>query len=919
MLDFRHMKSLESAGKLKLYPAQNAGGFALLALFYGVLSGSVLAIAQLPPSQGQMSSPSAGGTDCSDPAMAGLAECQSSATPVSPSGMQGQLPRETSVSRGATPGATSLNYTDTERLAQSPAGVRAGVTYSQAPEPLTEFQRFVAATAGQVLPVFGANLFRNIPSTFAPLDMSPVPSDYVLGPDDELRIRTWGQVNFQSNLRVDRSGEIYLPQVGPVHVAGLPYSELDGHLRSAIGRVYKNFDLTADVGQIRAIQVYVSGQARQPGMYTISSLSTLVDAIFATGGPTVQGSLRAIEVRRDGATVTTFDLYDLLIRGDKSKDVKLASGDVIYIPPVGAQVAITGSVRRPSIYELKPNETLQALVDDAGGASAVAAESRISIERIDAHKDRQAMELAFDQAVLATPLADGDLVRLYPILPQYQKTVTLRGNLANPGRFAWHEGMHLSDLIPDRESLLTRDYWWKRAQLGLPEPEFQPSLANENLHQPIENNAVPVNRNGLIQLGALGRAGAAMTAGQAMDTTTSAQSGSLQQAGSLQMGQESTQAFLDQNGVPGGQATEPGQGQLTAQQRASSSTLASEQVSGNNFAKWGPEAGRNHVRRLSPEIDWSYAVIERTDKETLKAKLLPFDLGKLVLQHDVSQDRTLEPGDVVTIFSEADIQLPISQQTKYVHLEGEFVHAGVYSVLPGETLRQLVERAGGITPSAYLYGSEFTRESTRVMQQARLDEYTQNLDVRIQHSNLALAASSAVSQDQATGRQAAASEAELLNRLRQIRATGRIVLQFNPNSSGMANIPDLSLEDGDRFIIPSVPENVSVVGAVYDQNSFLYDKRKRVNSYLQLAGGPTRDADRKREFVIRADGEVVSYLTTKGLWGNDFENLRLNPGDTIVVPEKTFKPSPLRGALDYTQLFSQVALGAASLTYLPVP
>ncbi len=859
-------------------------------------------------------------TDCTDPSSANLPECANATQGaaggsfINPIGA-GQVPAQAG---GTIPG-TGLNYSDLERFGQgrqSQSQQRQPIT---TPEPLTEFQRFVAATTGQVLPIYGANLFRNIPSTFAPLDMSPVPSDYVIGPDDELRIRTWGQVNFQSNLRVDRSGDIYLPQVGPVHVAGLHSSELDGHLRSAVGRVYKNFDLTADVGQIRAIQVYLSGQARQPGMYTISSLSTLVDAIFATGGPSVQGSMRAIEVRRDGATLTTFDLYDLLVRGDKSKDVKLASGDVIYIPPVGAQAAMTGSVRHPSIYELKPNETLKELVDDAGGASAVADESRISIERIDAHKDRQAMEVAYDPTGLATQLADGDLVRVYAMVPQYQKTVTLRGNLANPGRFAWHEGMHLSELIPDRESLLTRDYWWKRAQLGLPEPEFQPLLANDNLHQPRENAAVPVNRNGLVQLGALGQAGAAMTAipgqipGQALRTAASAG------AEPPQLGQESAQTFLDQNGTPAGQAAEPGQEQLSAQQRASSSTLASEQVSGNNFTKWGAEAARNHVRRLSPEIDWSYAVIERTDKETLKAKLLPFDLGKLVLQHDASQDLALEPGDVVTIFSEADIQLPKAQQTKFVHLEGEFVHAGVYSVQPGETLRELVQRAGGITQNAYLYGSEFTRESTRAMQQARLDEYIQNLDVRIQHSNLALAASSAVSQDQTSGKQAAASEAELLNRLRQVRATGRIVMQFNPNSSGIASIPNLSLEDGDRFIIPSVPENVSVVGAVYDQNSFLYDKRKRVNSYLQLAGGPTRDADRKREFVIRADGEVVSYLTTKGLWGNDFENLRMNPGDTIVVPEKTFKPSPLRGALDYTQLFSQVALGAASLTYLPVP
>ncbi len=869
--------------------------------------------------------------------MADSPQCLDQGTAQNPMGIsqgQMQMPAESVVS------SPNLNYSDTEALTRQrtgqPAGQRTGQNTVLPPEPLTEFQRFVASTTGQVLPIYGASLFRTAPSTFAPLDMTPVPSDYVLGPDDELRIRVWGQVNFQSNVRVDRSGEIYLPQVGPVHVAGLKDSELDGHLRSAIGRVYRNFDLMADVGQIRAIQVYVSGQAQKPGMYTISSLSTLLDAIFASGGPTVQGSLRNIEVRRNGASVTDFDLYQLLVHGDKSKDVKLQSGDVIFIPPVAAQVALTGSVRHAGIYELKANETLDELLQDAGGASATAAEGRISLERIDAHKSREALEVAYDQTGLATQLADGDIVRVYPIVPQYQKTVIVRGNLANPGRFGWHEGMHVSELIPDQESLVTRDYWWKRAQLGLPEPEFQPLLENDNLHQPSGTGAVTVNRNGLMRLGGMSQTNQTYgvlnqpygAVGQPAGSLNSTQSPAMQtgaQTPQPSLAQESPSAFLGQDGLPQdstmvqgqAQARYPQDQQLGADQRAASSSLAVEEVNGSTPQQWRQH--RNRVEKLAPEIDWNYAVIERQDPETLKAKLIPFDLGKLVQQHDASQDLELQPGDVVTIFSEADIRVPLGQQTKFVHLEGEFVHAGVYSVRPGETLRDLVARAGGITPNAYLYGSEFTRESTRAVQQARLDEYVQSLDVRIQHSNLALAASSAVSQDTTTGLQAQASERELLGRLRQIRATGRIVLEFKPNSSGGASVPALALEDGDRFIIPSVPASVNVVGAVYDQNSFLYARQKRVGTYLQLAGGPTADADRKRTFVIRADGEVISYKATKGLWGNDFENLRMNPGDTIVVPEKTFKPSPLRGALDYTQLFSQVALGAASLTYLPVP
>src|SRR5258708_17108151 len=191
------------------------------------------------------------------------------------------------------------------------------------PEPLTEFQKFTASTTGMVLPVFGANLFQSVPSTFAPLDNAPVPPDYVLGPDDEVRLRVWGQVNLNANLRIDRTGDIYVPQVGAVHVAGSRFSDLDQTLRAAVSKNYRNFDLSVQLGDIRAIQIYVTGEARRPGVYTVSSLSTLVDALFSSGGPSVQGSMRHIELRRSGAAITTFDLYPLLVEGDKSKATKL--------------------------------------------------------------------------------------------------------------------------------------------------------------------------------------------------------------------------------------------------------------------------------------------------------------------------------------------------------------------------------------------------------------------------------------------------------------------------------------------------------------------------------------------------------------------------------------------------------------------
>jgi protein involved in polysaccharide export with SLBB domain len=285
--------------------------------------------------------------------------------------------------------------------------------------------------------------------------------------------------------------------------------------------------------------------------------------------------------------------------------------------------------------------------------------------------------------------------------------------------------------------------------------------------------------------------------------------------------------------------------------------------------------------------------------------------------HDSTQNLELQPGDVISIFSQADIHVPIAQQTKFVRLEGEFFHAGTYSVKPGETLRQLVERAGGLTPDAYLYGSQFTRESTRVAQQARIDTYIQSLQLQIERGSLAQASSAVASaQDLASANTALITERELINKLQQIRANGRMVLEVHPNSRSIASLPDLPLEDGDRFIVPSVPANVNVVGSVYDQNSFIFQSDRRIGDYLHLAGGPNRDADKKHIFVVRADGSVLSRQATSSVWGNTFDAVRLNPGDTVVVPEKTYGPSGLRGFLEFSQLFSQLAFGAAAISIL---
>ncbi len=777
------------------------------------------------------------------------------------------------------------------------------------PQPLTEFQMLVAGSVGRIVPIYGADLFVNVPDTFAPVERIPVTPSYIIGPGDELLIRTWGQLNQNLHLVVDRTGSVYIPQVGDVRVAGLQFSGLQSFLKSQFDRVYRNYDLNVNLGQLRSIQVFMTGEARQPGSYTISSLSTLVNAVFACGGPNPNGSLRHIQLKRSGNVITDFDLYDLLLRGDKSKDVPLESGDVIYFPPIGSQVAVVGSVHAPAIYELRGHETIAEAIALAGGVSSLADTSSLEIERTQVQPDGNATRITMDINVnasgLSVPLANADLIRIPTRAQRFDKTVTLRGNVANPGRFAWHPGMRIRDLIPDKESLLTPGYWLRRQELGLPVTSFQPMLppiaqrpsslaqTGQGISRPyaVPQDVQTLNSGLFPQL----------TEGVPNDIASS--SGASTQYSSLAASTEENNSTVSRPGT--GQAPRLGAPEATP----ATLGVGPQLVTTPHFPI------QTQVVRTSPDIDWSYAVVERVEPRTLSTQLIPFNLGAAVLDHDESADVSLEPGDVITIFSDADIRVPQAQQTKYVRLEGEFVHAGIYSALPGETLRHLVIRAGGLTPQAYLYGSQFSRESTRREQQQRLDEYVAALSYEIEIAASNKSTSVVSAQEAATTGASVASQRELVNSLRQARATGRIVLHIPPSHSSVASLPDLPLEDGDRFVVPPIPSTVGIVGAVYDPNSFVYAAHQDAGEYLRNSGGPSRNADRRQIFIIRADGSVVSrqYLAHT-LWSSsEFDRQPMYPGDTIVVPEAINRTSVLRGLTDWSAVFSQFALGAAAI------
>ncbi|HWR14180.1 MAG TPA: SLBB domain-containing protein [Terriglobales bacterium] len=676
----------------------------------------------------------------------------------------------------------------------------------------------------------------------------PVPADYILGPNDELLIRVWGQIDFNARVVIDRNGQIYLPKVGTLTVTGLKYTELQAYLKANVGRLFKNFDLNVNLGRLRSIQVYVVGRARKPGVYTVGSLSTLVNALFASGGPDANGSMRHIQVRRQSGAVVDFDLYDLLVKGDKSKDIFLQSGDVIYIPPVGPQVAITGSVNLPGIYELRDVTKLQDQLETAGGLSTTADGSRVILERIENRTVRNVEEFTLDTIGLGRSLQDGDVIRVFPISPRFDNAVTLRGNVARPGRYPWREGMRLHDLIPSRNAIVTADYWARQNELGQNKTEW--------IDRTLERKRQEDHRY-----------------------------------------QRDNKSQADGSIPKNDDLDEPDAKQDEDQGIAKVRRLKEE---------------RAVLRRNPAEINWDYAVVQRLNPEDLTSRLIPFNLSKAIADSKSEDNIGLQPGDVITIFSQADITVPVEQRTKFVKIEGEVKASGIYRAEPGETLRDLVSRAGGFTPKAFVFASDFRRESTREEQQKKLEAAADQIehDLRAKSAEVAKLSNP---EDRVAALQQLEADRQALQRFRTAKATGRIVLDLRPKDNDISALPAIDLEDGDTLIVPAMPATVEVVGSVYNQSAFLFQSGMNVKHYLDKAGGATRDADTGRIFVIRADGSVVSKQRHRGIWSAGFDNLQLLAGDTLVVPSRIRTTSLLRELRDWSQVFAQFALGAAAI------
>jgi protein involved in polysaccharide export with SLBB domain len=770
------------------------------------------------------------------------------------------------------PTATKATATQTPKVTTD-----ANTQNKEEPIVKSEFQDFVTQSTGYLLPIYGHDLFvkstnANPTDKFLPVDNVPVTPDYLIGPGDELLISWWGAVEGATAATVDRNGMINLPQLGQVAVVGVRYQNLQAYLKKAFSKNFRNFELDVSLGKLRSIQVFVVGQATRPGSYNLSSLSTLVNAIFATGGPSVKGSMRHIQLKRGGKVISDFDMYDLLLKGDKSKDVQLLSGDVIYIPAIGAMAAISGSVNTPAIYELKGDDSLAELINLAGGLTNVASGKKVTVERIHDRQVRKVDEFALDKTGLTKLMRDGDLVKVLAISAEFDNAITLRGNIAGSqaGRKPWKEGLRIKDIIPNRAALITDSYWVRKNQSDKTNDgawfmnnQIKPSSDNvwfkKNQVDSVKNkNEVDANQKAK---------------------------------------QDKAIAETDTN--------QPSNSDMRTMDQSIETQLEEDTL-------------RQKIAERVPEINWDYATVERLDRKELITKLIPFNLGK-ALQGDVEHNLSLQPGDIVSIFSKDDIQVPSAKKNNYVILDGEVASPGVYQLLPGEKLRQLVERVGGLTSEAYLFGAEFSRESTRKFQQKRMDDMLTQMDAEIQRT-MTRRSAAALSQDVANS---AVSDAEsqkaMIAKLRKVKATGRIVLEMPVYAEELKNIPELELEDGDRFYVPPKPSTVTVMGTVYNQNAFIYKKGATVSDYVAKAGGATRDGDEGEVYLIRADGLVYSKRQGSMFgFGGGFDGRKAMPGDAIIVPEKLERYNLTKELRDWSQIFFQFAIGAASMKTIGV-
>jgi protein involved in polysaccharide export with SLBB domain len=717
---------------------------------------------------------------------------------------------------------------------------------------------------------FGYDLFKNAPSTFAPTTDVPVPSDYIVGPGDQLNVQLFGSQNRSFRLTVGRDGRINFPELGPVAVGGLNFASVVADIEQRVSRQMIGVRASVGMGDTRSIRIFVMGEANRPGTYTVSGLATITSALYASGGVKPIGSLRNVQLKRAGAVVRRMDLYDLILRGDTSDDAKLHPGDVIFIPPVGDTVAIDGEVNRPAIYELNGETSVAEMIKLAGGLTNEADVSRAAIVRVNEQRERVVIDVPLDRRGNTQSMRRGDSLRVLRLKPTLDKGITLEGHVYRTGPVAWRDGMHLTDAIGSVDELKPNaDIHYVLIRREVP-PDRTLSVLSADLAAALQNPDSPENvllqpRDRIVVFDS--EAGRAELIAPLLEE--------LRRQSRIE--QPSQIVRVD------GRIKARGEYPLEPGMRVSDLLRAG---GGLQDAAYGVKAELTRYR---------------VGSEARETQLVNIDLAA-ILKGDVSADLILQPFDFLNVQ-----EVPEWSSLEQVTLVGEVRFPGIYSIKRGETLRSVLARAGGLTSLAFPQGSVFTRKDLKDREQVQIDRLADRLQ-----SDLAATALHIAAINQAQAGSALTIGQSLLNQLKSTKAVGRLVIDVDAVMSGAAgSSSDVALREGDVLMIPKIKQEVTVIGEVQSTMSHFYKPNLSRDDYIALSGGLTRKADRSRIYVVRADGSVLSG--EGGGWFRRSGQVAIKPGDTIVAPLDTERMPALPLWQAVTSIVYNLAIAAAAV------
>ncbi|MCX7769939.1 MAG: SLBB domain-containing protein [Proteobacteria bacterium] len=785
----------------------------------------------------------------------------------------------------------------------------------------------------------------------------PVPGKYVVGPGDEIRILMWGRINAQYNLVIDRNGNITIPNIGPIQISGLTYDQMVSLIsKRAEEIVGTNISIT--MGNLKSIPIFVLGDVRKPGAYNIGSFATITDALLIAGGPNNIGSMRNVQLKRRDKVVAVFDLYDLLLKGDKSQDKILQAGDVIFVPVAGPIVGIVGNVKRPAIYELKEGNTLNDLIELAGGILPTGYTQQIQVERI--IKNERQIIIDIDDKNLEKSknfkLEDGDLINIFNIVEKDINVVYLYGNVKKQGKYEYKIGMRLKDIIKDANDLLPETYFDYALIKRLALPDLRTELVPFNLEKAIlsgnDEHNIELKPQDIIYVfnkwffkdkpivtiqGEVRKAGKFAIMENTTIRDVIALAGGLTRLAYMKQGElirvtpsrDYKTIYFNLEKVISGDPNENIKVQdedriiihsINEEKYKQVVFISGEVLKPGEYQYTEGMTVRDLIFKAGNLLESAYLEEAEISSQVIENnKIVKIDHKKINLAKALMDVREhnilLKPYDRIFIKRLSDWR-----KEEYATISGEVLFPGRYILKKGEKISSLIERAGGYTKNAYLRGAIFTRKSVKELQQKSLDEMIAKLERELLAEG-AISASTSVSQEEITAKKVELeSKKRFIDSLKKFKATGRMSIKLAHLRLLKNSEYDIELEDGDSLYIPAKSSVVTVTGSVMSQTSVIYSEKYVYMDYINLAGGFSRFADKDNVYILKVDGTAkriskgwINWNSIKSRWElSSFgeEEKEIEPGDTIVVPEKLDRIAWLREIKDITQILMQMAVTA---------